>query len=126
MRPARNLLLAATIVGGIALALAARGLVPRGGTAPESAEEPAAREGAEHEVEAGARTYPLDWFFAQRAFPSGEIPQEKFLAAVEQARFDRSAALRSKEERSQAAAALKWTQAGPFNIGGRVTAIAAP
>src|SRR5215831_507197 len=124
MRPARTLLSITTIVAGIAVAIAGRGLCRRGGKAHEPG-EPAARGGSEA-AESQARTVPSDWFFAQRAFPSGEIPQDKFMAAFEQARFERTHALRTKEERSQAAAALKWTQAGPFNIGGRVTAIAAP
>ena len=130
MRPARFLLLAAALFAGLALTLGRGFLDPGRHPFSPSPENPAARAvSGETERDGDAagesKTLPLDWFFAQRAFPSGEIPQEKFLAAVEQARFDRSVALRSREERSQSAAALKWTQSGPFNIGGRVTAIAA-
>jgi photosystem II stability/assembly factor-like uncharacterized protein len=62
-------------------------------------------------------TYPSDWFFAQRAFPSGTIDQEKYLAAVQRASFDRSRLTTSSS-------GLVWQAAGPFNIGGRITALA--
>lgn len=63
---------------------------------------------------------PSDWFFAQRAFPSGAINSGKYDEALAQARLDRQAmALHTT------AGTLTWTCAGPFNIGGRVTAIAA-
>src|SRR6266540_4479436 len=109
IRPAR-ILLAAAIASGLALAAGPR--PPHsGGVDRDGAREP--------------RSYPADWFFAQRAFPGGEIPHEKFLAAVAQARAERSAARRPAAARALASQALTWTQAGPYNIGGRVTAIAA-
>jgi hypothetical protein len=64
--------------------------------------------------------YPSDWFYAQRAFPQAEIPYERWLAAVEQARVERAAL------GTQAAQSLVWQEIGPYNVGGRVTAIAAP
>jgi photosystem II stability/assembly factor-like uncharacterized protein len=65
------------------------------------------------------RQAPSDWFFAQRAFPYGTIPADKVDEALAQARLDRrQAAL------TTTAGTLTWTCAGPFNIGGRVTALA--
>jgi photosystem II stability/assembly factor-like uncharacterized protein len=128
MRPAR-LLLAAAIVAGLVLAFG-RGILPRRNALSEPPAGPVVQRlpaNGDEEYDGGREphTLPSDWFFAQRAFPTGEIPQEKFLAAVERARFSRSSPLRSKEERSLATSALAWTQAGPYNIGGRVTCIAA-
>lgn len=60
--------------------------------------------------------YPSDWFFAQRAFPSGTIDQDAFLAAVGQARAARA--------RLSTSSGVVWQSAGPYNIGGRVTALA--
>jgi photosystem II stability/assembly factor-like uncharacterized protein len=72
------------------------------------------------EPERGER-YPSDWFYAQRAFPSGTIPQQQWLAALDQARAERSTAL----QRARVEGGPTWTAAGPYNIGGRVTAIVA-
>jgi hypothetical protein len=68
----------------------------------------------------GGGPYPSDWFGLQRAFPHSTIPQGKFQAAFEQAQMERLASGLS----TSGAASLLWTQAGPFNIGGRVTALA--
>ena len=78
---------------------------------------PAREHKARGEREAGP--YPSDWFGMQRAFPFATIPQKKLAIALEETRL-------ARVERSLSAAAipLTWTQAGPFNIGGRVTAIA--
>jgi photosystem II stability/assembly factor-like uncharacterized protein len=58
---------------------------------------------------------PNPWFFAERAYPLGEIPREHWRMAQAQA-----AALRTAEiPRSET-----WTQRGPTNIGGRMTDIA--
>lgn len=67
----------------------------------------------------GKGPYPSDWFGAQRAFPYGEIPQERFHAAVDEALIQKAPAGFETE-----AATLEWTPAGPYNIGGRVTALA--
>jgi len=70
-----------------------------------------------------AESYPSDWFGAQRAWPLDRIPQERYRAAVEQALLDRE--LAEPAGNQIAVGPLSWTQAGPYNIGGRVTAIAA-
>jgi photosystem II stability/assembly factor-like uncharacterized protein len=56
---------------------------------------------------------PNDWFFAQRAFPQGEINREVYKEAQRQA----------QAMKAQAAAARSgnWVSAGPTNIGGRVS-----
>jgi photosystem II stability/assembly factor-like uncharacterized protein len=64
--------------------------------------------------------FPADWFGLQRAFPLDHIPQERYLAAAEQAAMER--ALAPLDDQGPA---LPWHPAGPFNIGGRVTALAA-
>ena len=97
-----------------------------GGSADGSVADRVPGESGEREPGREPQTLPLDWFFAQRAFPVGDIPHEKFLQAVDQARAMRASPRRPREARALASAALTWTQAGPFNIGGRVTALAAP
>ncbi|NOT33303.1 MAG: hypothetical protein HOP12_03940 [Candidatus Eisenbacteria bacterium] len=67
--------------------------------------------------------YPGEWFALQRAWPYAEIPQEKWHAAVARARQDR-AGLPNKAGGDRIAASLNWTSSGPYNIGGRVTALA--
>jgi photosystem II stability/assembly factor-like uncharacterized protein len=66
------------------------------------------------------RTDPADQFLAQRAGPDGDVPDRLFQAALGQARMERA--------RSAAAGfqvnALTWQSVGPYNIGGRVTALA--
>lgn len=68
--------------------------------------------------------YPSDWFGAQRSWPLDRIPQDRYLAALAHARVDRAAAGRGAPFGAQGTAALVWQQAGPYNIGGRVTALA--
>jgi photosystem II stability/assembly factor-like uncharacterized protein len=70
-------------------------------------------------ADAEAGPFPSDWFGMQRAFPSQDIPQGAFRAAAGQARADRAAAALS----TSGIPAPVWTQAGPYNIGGRVTAL---
>lgn len=70
------------------------------------------------EHEAAAKTIPTDYFYAQRANADGSFPQDAYLAAYEQAAFERSQSL-------NASAGAPWTPVGPYNVGGRVTAIAA-
>ena len=62
---------------------------------------------------------PSDWWEAQRAFPGGAVDQAAYAAAVERAQFDRAQAMLTTSD-----AGLTWTQVGPYNIGGRVTALA--
>ena len=59
---------------------------------------------------------PSDWFFAQRAFPSGKIDKAAHLRAVRQTQ-----ALRALQKSN---AASEWQPIGPRNIGGRITALA--
>jgi photosystem II stability/assembly factor-like uncharacterized protein len=104
----RPLLLSAVAVLVLGLgALLALNRAP--GAAPE-------REEAGEEREPGAME-PTDWFFRQRAFPFGEIRADVFREANRQAE-----ALRAE---ARARGGTSWTFAGPTNIGGRVTAIAA-
>jgi photosystem II stability/assembly factor-like uncharacterized protein len=102
LRPLRSLTLAAIL--GVAVCLAAMPHAPR----PSGAPEAAADEG---------KQYPSDWFFAQRAFPSGTIDQAAFLAAVDRVARDRGRLTTSSSS-------FVWQPAGPYNIGGRVTALA--
>ena len=63
--------------------------------------------------------YPSDWFGMQRAFPSGRIDQAAYHAALEQARVERAAGAFATQD-----AGPVWQPVGPYNIGGRVTALA--
>jgi photosystem II stability/assembly factor-like uncharacterized protein len=65
----------------------------------------------------GAGPYPSDWFGAQRAFPGDVVDQEAYLRALEQTRVERAAL-------PSTMSGPVWTEAGPFNVGGRVTALA--
>ncbi len=65
---------------------------------------------------------PNMWFWNQRAYPHGEIKQESFRLAIDQA------AAKKKEARQLRASGGKnlvrdtaWEERGPVNIGGRVT-----
>jgi photosystem II stability/assembly factor-like uncharacterized protein len=102
MRP-RHLLLACAV---------ALGLIPL-------ADLPAPRPGRDRDARGEERERPSDWWFAQRAFPGGRLDPQAFTAAFEQARFERA-----RPARLGSAAALTWSPAGPYNIGGRVTALA--
>ncbi len=77
-----------------------------------------ARGTAAGEHEAEAKTLPSDYFYAQRANADGSFPQDAWLAALDHASFERSQSLVTS-------AGAPWTPVGPFNIGGRVTAVAA-
>ena len=57
---------------------------------------------------------PDDWFFRQRAFPSGKIPQEKYHSALKKVRQMKKALSQKEEE-------MIWEFAGPANVGGRLT-----
>jgi len=104
MRRAHMLLLVAALLGLAAVA-DRRETGPRG-----------EREAAD---EAETRERPSDWWAMQRAFPGTSVNQAAFAVAREQAQFDRlRAALTTSAD------GPVWTQAGPYNIGGRVTALA--
>ncbi len=68
------------------------------------------------------RTMPSEWFNAQRAFPGTDVPQEKFQAAAEQVLAERAW---ETSQLGTSSATLTWQPVGPYNIGGRVTALAA-
>lgn len=59
---------------------------------------------------------PSDWFYEQRAFPNDDIPYDKYIKALEQR--DQMAL-----SRKDAFASLPWESVGPYNIGGRITAL---
>jgi photosystem II stability/assembly factor-like uncharacterized protein len=101
LRPRRIRVPAAALLIGLCLAAAATE-APRPGVQGE-----------------GGGPYPSDWFGMQRAFPGDRIDQEKLRVAVEQALVDRAAGRLTTNSPG-----LVWQQAGPYNIGGRVTALA--
>jgi photosystem II stability/assembly factor-like uncharacterized protein len=74
--------------------------------------------GSPREAEKGERR-PSEWWENQRAFPGSSVNQAAFAAAREQAQFDRA-----RTAFATSAEGLTWTQLGPYNIGGRVTALA--
>jgi photosystem II stability/assembly factor-like uncharacterized protein len=86
--------------------------------AAQLAVTPSAR--PKREIDAGP--YPSDWFGMQRAFPHDSIPQQSYQSAVAQALADRAAATNGRMSPNST---LQWQFAGPSNIGGRVTALAA-
>ena len=59
---------------------------------------------------------PGDWFFYQRSYPLGDIPYEKYYAAMEEKKV--------MQQMDNPTSMLNWTPNGPYNIGGRITAIA--
>lgn len=63
---------------------------------------------------------PNDWFFRQRAFPSGHISYEAYHDAVNQAMNLKQ--INNKREKSEKS--LNWQFAGPNNLGGRVSCVA--
>lgn len=63
-----------------------------------------------------AKARPSDWFYAQRMLPDGSVPGERAYAAVEQRLF---------EQALMTSAGVDWECVGPYNIGGRITALAA-
>ena len=81
-----------------------------------SADRPHARAVEPPDEAEGA--YPNDWFGMQRAFPVGRLNQEAYQQSLEWMRAAR-ADLNTTQSNS-----LAWTEAGPFNTGGRVTALA--
>jgi hypothetical protein len=63
---------------------------------------------------------PADVFLAQRAGPDGAIPKGAYRAALGQARME----LAHDRASASQVEALAWQSVGPYNIGGRVTALA--
>ena len=64
-----------------------------------------------------AHTRPSDYFYAQRARADGSFPQEQFDAALQQLAVERA-------HGPSVSAGVPWTPVGPYNIDGRVTALA--
>jgi len=64
-----------------------------------------------------SREAPSDYFFRQRAFPQGEINHEAYIEAYEQTNI-------AREEAAVDRATAFWDIKGPFNLGGRVSAVA--
>ena len=61
---------------------------------------------------------PSLWWFEQRSFPTGVLPEAEYEAALKQALTDRQPARFSIES-----GPLIWQFSGPNNIGGRITAV---
>lgn len=57
---------------------------------------------------------PNDWFFMQRAYPTGEINQDVYVQSIKTAQKMKENLLSSKDT-------SEWEFAGPLNIGGRLT-----
>ncbi|NUN09229.1 MAG: T9SS type A sorting domain-containing protein [Ignavibacteriaceae bacterium] len=57
---------------------------------------------------------PSEWFSVQRMNDKGDLPYDKYYEAV-----TRISSMRAAERKYNAA----WTDAGPFNVGGRITAL---
>lgn len=57
--------------------------------------------------------FPSDWFYSQRAYPTGKINHSIYVESLKQAQALKSS---SKDE-------AVWEFAGPYNIGGRLTDI---
>ncbi|MBD3256788.1 hypothetical protein GF377_00040, partial [candidate division GN15 bacterium] len=61
---------------------------------------------------------PSNWFYEQRAYPHGEILQQQYVQALDEARTDR------RNFKAAGITAVTWDPAGPTNIPGRITDIA--
>ncbi|MGE5680726.1 MAG: FlgD immunoglobulin-like domain containing protein [Bacillota bacterium] len=73
----------------------------------------------EEEKESARPGYPgklLQWYYEQRAFPTGQIPGEWRAEALEHIKSENAMLAKT-------ASSLSWTQLGPRNIGGRVRSI---
>ncbi len=64
---------------------------------------------------------PNEWFYMQRAWPSGQINHEARFVALEDARRLRAASASAAGK----TAVTDWTPLGPTNVGGRITDIVA-
>ncbi|MCC7429258.1 hypothetical protein IT568_00305, partial [bacterium] len=62
-----------------------------------------------------------DWFFAQRAYPQGKINFDAYFQSLQQTKN----LMNSQKNSNQLNTSPQWEQAGPTNIGGRVTAVVA-
>ncbi len=57
---------------------------------------------------------PSDWFYYQRAYPLDEIPMEKYFDAMK---------IKQEQMQTEPPSALVWQAAGPYNVGGRISAV---
>jgi photosystem II stability/assembly factor-like uncharacterized protein len=80
------------------------------------ADRPPGTQGRER-GEPGSR--PSDWFLGPRAWPLEVIPEGRFEAAFQQLRLEKALGTDRLS-----GGGLTWEEAGPYNIGGRVTALA--
>lgn len=78
----------------------------------------------EREPGDGGGRYPSEWFYTQRAFPGGTIDPAAYDAALAEAGAQRETQARATRMFGVSAVPLVWSQAGPYNIGGRVSALA--
>jgi photosystem II stability/assembly factor-like uncharacterized protein len=61
---------------------------------------------------------PNSWFYEQRAYPYQAIPQEKYMKALSDAHQ------MNLQKRAAGVASVVWSEAGPTNIPGRISALA--
>lgn len=66
-------------------------------------------------VDIEKKFYPSDWFYTQRAYPSDNIPIEKYFRAIN----EKKELISNKSSISGA----EWYPVGPSNVGGRITAL---
>lgn len=76
------------------------------------------RAGGAERVKGGGRLAPADWFWAQRVDADGTWPQARYDLAVAEA-----IALQEGGPLTTSAGSLAWQNVGPYNVGGRVTAL---
>ncbi len=119
----------------VALALPAAAL-PAGAQQREPVADPdgitermsrSAREAQEDPISERTRENPKareEWFLLQRAFPYDVIPEGARAAAIRQIRTMQEKLQQSGKDRSSTLATSHWRELGPFNVGGRIRAIA--
>ncbi|HEX2867185.1 MAG TPA: FlgD immunoglobulin-like domain containing protein [Ignavibacteriales bacterium] len=75
------------------------------------------REGKEEEeARPGYADKMLEWYYEQRSYPTGQIPEEWRSRALKQIN-------KNNLQLKKTASTLSWTQLGPGNIGGRIRSI---
>jgi photosystem II stability/assembly factor-like uncharacterized protein len=68
---------------------------------------------------------PNMWFWNQRAYPHGDIKQESYKLAIDQALAKKAEARRLRDGSTKnLLLAVEWEERGPVNFGGRVTDLA--
>ncbi len=66
----------------------------------------------QHNTPKKSKYQPVDWFYQQRAYPTGNLNRQAYQESIQQAQK-----LRQQPQKSQG----EWFFAGPYNIGGRLT-----